>query len=251
MFASLRRRLAARRADVDRRGLPRRRAGWSGLRARRPRSRSGCGVMFSRGRSADHGRRCANEVPRQGREWGGEAGRAARRPARPGARVPAPAPGRAAVGRRAGDGGEAPRPRDHDESARSRSSTRRRSSRCSAVRRAGTCTRSRTTAILGPEDGPAPWFDRLAACARPRAAGRRRSSTRSSSALVDRVTRRLRGRRRVGRTVVLRLRFDDFSRATRSYTLAVPDGRDAGDPRRGAGSSRRRRRRRSSSAGSR
>ena len=36
---------------------------------------------------------------------------------------------------------------------------------------------------------------------------------------VDRVTRRLRAARRVGRTVVLRLRFDDFSRATRSLTL--------------------------------
>ena len=38
-------------------------------------------------------------------------------------------------------------------------------------------------------------------------------------ALVDRVTRRLRTARRVARTVVLRLRFDDFSRATRSQTL--------------------------------
>ncbi len=41
-------------------------------------------------------------------------------------------------------------------------------------------------------------------------------------ALVDRVTRRLRAARRVGRTVVLRLRFDDFTRATRSHTLARP-----------------------------
>jgi DNA polymerase IV len=38
-------------------------------------------------------------------------------------------------------------------------------------------------------------------------------------ALVDRVTRRMRKARRVGRTVVLRLRFDDFTRATRSHTL--------------------------------
>ncbi len=38
-------------------------------------------------------------------------------------------------------------------------------------------------------------------------------------ALVDRLARRLRGARRVCRTVVLRLRFDDFSRATRSHTL--------------------------------
>jgi DNA polymerase IV len=38
-------------------------------------------------------------------------------------------------------------------------------------------------------------------------------------ALVDRVTRRMRVAGRVGRTVVLRLRFGDFSRATRSFTL--------------------------------
>ena len=37
--------------------------------------------------------------------------------------------------------------------------------------------------------------------------------------IVERVTRRLRAARRVGRTVTLRLRFDDFSRATRSQTL--------------------------------
>jgi DNA polymerase IV len=40
--------------------------------------------------------------------------------------------------------------------------------------------------------------------------------------LVDRVTRRMRTAERVGRTVVLRLRFDDFSRATRSHTLPLP-----------------------------
>ncbi len=40
--------------------------------------------------------------------------------------------------------------------------------------------------------------------------------------LVDRVTRRLRAAGRVGRTVVLRLRFSDFSRATRSHTMARP-----------------------------
>jgi DNA polymerase-4 len=41
-------------------------------------------------------------------------------------------------------------------------------------------------------------------------------------ALVDRVTHRMRIARRVGRTVVLRLRFGDFSRATRSHTLSQP-----------------------------
>ncbi len=37
--------------------------------------------------------------------------------------------------------------------------------------------------------------------------------------LVDRVTRRMRAAGRVGRTVMLRLRFDDFTRATRSSTM--------------------------------
>lgn len=38
-------------------------------------------------------------------------------------------------------------------------------------------------------------------------------------ALLDRITRRMRAAGRTGRTVTLRLRFDDFSRATRSRTL--------------------------------
>src|SRR5581483_3655585 len=41
-------------------------------------------------------------------------------------------------------------------------------------------------------------------------------------AIVDRVTRRVRAARRVGRTVVLRLRFGDYTRATRSHTLRHP-----------------------------
>jgi DNA polymerase-4 len=39
-------------------------------------------------------------------------------------------------------------------------------------------------------------------------------------ALVDRLARRLRKAHRVCRTITLRLRFDDFSRATRSHTLS-------------------------------
>jgi DNA polymerase-4 len=71
---------------------------------------------------------------------------------------------------------------------------------------------------------------------RPVQVGRRRKSIGSQQALgrgrrsvsevdavlvglVDRVTRRMRAAGRVGRTVTLRLRFDDFSRATRSSTL--------------------------------
>jgi len=55
------------------------------------------------------------------------------------------------------------------------------------------------------------------------ALGRRRRSPEDVDAilvgLVDRVTRRLRKGNRIARTVVLRFRFDDFSRATRSHTL--------------------------------
>ncbi len=40
--------------------------------------------------------------------------------------------------------------------------------------------------------------------------------------LVDRVTKRMRAARRMGRTVTLRMRFDDFSRATRSHTMLRP-----------------------------
>jgi DNA polymerase-4 len=71
---------------------------------------------------------------------------------------------------------------------------------------------------------------------RPVRAGRRRRSFGAQSALgsrarspaeldakllalVDRVTRRMRSSGRVGRTVTLRLRFGDFTRATRSRTL--------------------------------
>jgi DNA polymerase-4 len=56
-----------------------------------------------------------------------------------------------------------------------------------------------------------------------RALGRRPKSPELIDAalvgLVDRLARRLRAARRVCRTVMLRLRFDDFSRATRSHTL--------------------------------
>jgi DNA polymerase-4 len=45
---------------------------------------------------------------------------------------------------------------------------------------------------------------------------------RTLQTLVDRVTRRLRSAARTGTTVVLRLRFDDFSRSTSSHTLTRP-----------------------------
>ncbi|MDT4934533.1 MAG: polymerase [Pseudonocardiales bacterium] len=46
-------------------------------------------------------------------------------------------------------------------------------------------------------------------------------------ALIDRVARRLRGADRLCRTVVLRLRFGDFTRATRSHTVPWPTAETA------------------------
>jgi DNA polymerase-4 len=64
-----------------------------------------------------------------------------------------------------------------------------------------------------------------------RALGRRARSSRDLDAalltLVDRVSRRLRAAGRACRTVVLRLRFDDYTRATRSHTLAEATDRTA------------------------
>ena len=65
-----------------------------------------------------------------------------------------------------------------------------------------------------------------------RALGRRRRSPEELAevviALVDRVARRLRAAHRVCRTVVLRMRFADFSRATRSYTMPEPTAQTPG-----------------------
>ena len=109
------------------------------------------------------------------------------------------------------------------EVARSRS---RRSSRCSAARPAVTFTRSRTTAIAVASE-PAGGAARSARSAR---SGSGAASPETIDAtlvgIVDRVTGGCARARRVGRTVVLRLRFDDFSRATRSHTLPVRDRRD-------------------------
>jgi len=67
---------------------------------------------------------------------------------------------------------------------------------------------------------------RRASIGSQQALGRRRRSPEEIDAiaagLVERVTRRLRRAGRTGRTVVLRMRFDDFTRAARSHTLPRP-----------------------------
>jgi DNA polymerase-4 len=96
---------------------------------------------------------------------------------------------------------------------------------------------SAIVSMLGPGSGRHLHALALNRDPRPVQVGRRRGSIGSQRALgrsprspeavdkvvlglVDRVTRRMRTAERAGRTVVLRLRFGDFSRATRSHTLA-------------------------------
>ena len=142
---------AARRGALDRRGVPRHaRDGAPGGKPGGDRGEApprGQGA----GRPADHGRGRADEVPRQGGERRREARRAAGRPARPRARLPAPAPGRAALGRRAGRRPAGCTASGSRPSRRWPGSRRPRSRRSSAAPPAGTCTRSPTTAI------PARW----------------------------------------------------------------------------------------------
>ncbi|MGY4708127.1 DNA polymerase IV [Mycolicibacterium sp. CBM1] len=64
-----------------------------------------------------------------------------------------------------------------------------------------------------------------------RALGRQRPSPAELDAivigLVDRITRRMRSAQRTGRTVLLRIRFDDFTRVSRSHTMARATGSTA------------------------
>jgi DNA polymerase-4 len=100
------------------------------------------------------------------------------------------------------------------------------------------------TAFLGPWGGRHLWAlahnrdpRRVKRTPRRRSIGSQRAMGRgpwtvadidaTACALVDRVTRRLRKGDRVGRTIVLRLRFDDFGRATRSHTLDQPTAHTA------------------------
>ena len=228
---------AAGRGAVDRRGVPRRaRAGpdlGHARRDRRPAAPRGARA----GRAAHHRRRGADEVPGQGGQRGGQARRAARRAARRRARrscTRCRSSGCGASGRSRREklrGGASP-PSAGGAAGRGRAHGHRRPGR-----RAATCTRWPTTAIRGGCDGgrrrrsigAQHALGRGAALAGP-------SSTRCSSALVDRVDPAAARRRdRVCRTVVLRLRFGDFTRATRSHTLAEATARDARRPRHRAG----------------
>ena len=116
-----------------------------------------------------------------------------------GAGVPAPAAGRAALGRRPGDRRQAARRGTSTPSGTSPGSARPRWWRCSARAPGGTCTPWRTTATRGRCRPGAAGGSMGAQCALGRARPHLPTrSTRSSPTLVDRVTRRMRAAGRAG-----------------------------------------------------
>ncbi len=157
---------AARRGPFDRRGLPRR-AGAGAPLGNAPGDRREVAPRGARARRpSHHRRRRANEVPRQGRQRRRQAQRPPRRAAGPRARLPPPAPGRTALGRRPGDRRKAPPVGDH-EGRRGRRfpgggpGDRARTGSRPATARARPQPRSPPRA-----DAPATRLDRLAASAR-------------------------------------------------------------------------------------
>ena len=127
-----------------------------------------------------------------------EAGRAARRPARRRARVPAPAARRAPVGRRGGDRREARARGIETVGQVALAGGGPSSCACSAARPGATSTRSRTTAIRGRVAvGRRRRLDRRPARL-GRGAARRDELDTVLVGLVDRVTRRMRTAGRVG-----------------------------------------------------
>ena len=216
-------------------------AGWSGSRARRWRSPGGCGATCA-SRSG-----CAITVGVARTKFLAKVASGVakpdgllRRPARRRAGLPPPAARRAALGRRPGHRAQAARAtgsRTVGEVARLAEPAlvgdRRARGRAAAAR-------ARAQPRPAPRAGrpPAPLDRRRSGRSGRGRRSPRRARRRSSSGSSTGSRRRLRAARRVCRTVVLRLRFDDFSRATRSHTLDEATARTRGDPRDGARAAR-------------
>ena len=163
----------------------------------------------------------------------GKARRAARGAAGPRARVPAPAAGRAPLGRgpvtAAKLHGRGIQGREVRSSPRGAGGDARRAPgrHLHALAHGATHGRASAAGGGGRSARSARWAGAAHGGARCRARGAR-----------DRVTGADAEGQAGGRTVVLRLRFDDFSRATRSHTLGDADGQDLDRPRRSSDASR-------------
>ncbi len=131
-----------------------------------------------------------------------------------------PASGRTPVGRRADHRYQAARAFDHDRGAgRGARRAGARPTPRPRLRSAPPRPRPQPGSPAGPGRTPQA-IDRDAARARPSARDHAEMLDTDLVALADRLARRLRKAHRVCRTITLRLRFDDFSRATRSHTLS-------------------------------
>ena len=179
------------------------------------RSRHACGAGRASGSGSRHRRDRADEDAGEDGEPGGEARRAAAGRARARARVPAPAAGRGALGGRRFDRRASSGARDRDRRPARRAERAGAGDGRSAAPRAATCTRSPATATRGGCARAAAG----ARSARSRRSGAGRRSPRTLDAvlvsLADRITRRMRAAASVGRTVTVRLRFGDYTRASR------------------------------------
>ena len=239
----VRRHDAAGRGAVDRRGVPRRRRAATGRRARRSRSRRGCGARCS-SRSVCRSRSGVARTKFLAKVASGVAKPDGLLVVPPDRELEFlhPLPVERLWGVGAVTAREAARAGHHD--GRRRRPARRVGARRDARprRRVATSTRWRTTAIRGRcrsggAGGSIGSQHALGRRALEVARGdRRRRSSRSSTASPGGCAPRA----RVGRTVVLRLRFDDFSRGDALAHARPPDRAHRDDPRDRAAAARRR-----------
>ena len=211
---------ATRGGPLDRRGIPRRaRARANQRHARRDRSPPPAGGPRA-GRAADHGRGCADEVPGQGCKRRCQAGRAARRAAGRRARIPPPPAGGATLGRWSGDVRQAQRAGNpHRRTGRGARRGCTRGDARPRLRSSPACARAQPRSAPRPTAASPGSIGFSGPSAGHRAGprrGRHRCSSRSSTASPGGCGA---ARPTPAGTVVLRLRFDDYSRATRSHTL--------------------------------
>ena len=219
------------RADLDRRGVPRRHRVSRAVR-RRPDDRStDQGRDAGRGRADRIGRGRDDEARGQDRLGPAQARRAGRRAARGGGRLPGTAPDRAAVGRRREDG-----ERPWRTTASGRSATSRRSRRTSSSAASASTGRRSSNALAGSIP------TRCTMATRP---SRSATSTRSTStratreviertllAMADGVAGRLRSAGVKAGTIAVKIRDSGFRTITRQRTLAGADRPDRADLRR-------------------